>query len=964
MPTPQPSRSLPPGPEQRLVEAVHQAAHLLPAQGPISVFIHHNTLHAYEVLPFEAAVVEAGRLLGCEPFLPEERYRQELARGRISDADLRRSLELALGEHAAEPIGSWGTRIELRHLLLRHAVHNARGPELAWLVGETDLLHRAADRALWEACVAACAETRMPVSAPPPLVRHRDLLEAVTGADADALVHPLLIRLCAAFLDQGMAPWSLLDRELGLYRAFLRLYAPPGGPPERWLRGLPELLAAEDAEPRAAASVLRSLAALGVAESEWEAFLTRTLLALRGWAGMTWQIETRPDRVFAHAPPASLVDFLAVRLLLERAALAHLVADELDLDGSLADLRAELRRRLPPAPAPSTDEAAYLLFQLARLRGRGADDILTLPRADLVALLAELDEFGETERRRLFHLAYERRYRIEVLDALALHAEKPLPPPPAPEVQAIFCLDEREESLRRHLEEVYPACETFGAAGFFGVAMYYRGVGDAHPAPLCPIVIRPQHEVHEVPIAERRAEQRRRAFARRTVAGLALRMQLGSRTLTRGVMITTLLGALAALPLVFRVLFPWLTRRVSRRARAILAPVADTALLLDRRADAHPTVGVHLGYTKEEMAGVVGRLLGDAGMLGRLSPLVLVLGHGSATLNNPHASAYDCGACGGNRGGPNARAFAQMANDPEVRALLAARGTPIPEATWFVGGMHNTSDDSIQLYDLDRVGEAWQEALDRAREALDRARTRNAHERCRRFEHAPTWLPPALALAHVEARCEDLAQVRPELGHATNAMCFIGRRSRTRGLFLDRRMFLVSYDPTTDDRDGTMLTRLLGAVVPVVAGINLEYYFSHVDFGGYGCGTKLPHNLVGYLGVMDGHQSDLRTGLPWQMVEIHEPVRLTMVVDTTPEVLTRIAARDPMLGPLIANRWLRVATMDPATGALTIVGAAGLRPHDREATELPQVTESADWYRGRREHLPCARVWLPPEEPR
>ena len=35
--------------------------------------------------------------------------------------------------------------------------------------------------------------------------------------------------------------------------------------------------------------------------------------------------------------------------------------------------------------------------------------------------------------------------------------------------------------------------------------------------------------------------------------------------------------------------------------------------------------------------------------------------------------------------------------------------------------------------------------------------------------------------------------------------------------------------------------------------------------------------IAGLLGVMDGAQSDLRTGLPWQMVEIHEPTRLAIV---------------------------------------------------------------------------------------
>ena len=66
------------------------------------------------------------------------------------------------------------------------------------------------------------------------------------------------------------------------------------------------------------------------------------------------------------------------------------------------------------------------------------------------------------------------------------------------------------------------------------------------------------------------------------------------------------------------------------------------------------------------------------------------------------------------------------------------------------------------------------------------------------FRAAPLGVTRAEAHAHVEARSVDLAQVRPELGHATNAVCIIGPRWRTRGLFLDRRAFLVSYDPAAD----------------------------------------------------------------------------------------------------------------------------------------------------------------------
>ena len=138
-------------------------------------------------------------------------------------------------------------------------------------------------------------------------------------------------------------------------------------------------------------------------------------------------------------------------------------------------------------------------------------------------------------------------------------------------------------------------------------------------------------------------------------------------------------------------------------------------------------------------------------------------------------------------------------------------------------------------------------------------------------------------------------------------------RSLTRGLFLDRRAFLASYDAAQDPGDGS-LGALMAAVIAVCAGISLEYYFSFVDNDRYGSGTKLPHNVVGLVGVMDGHASDLRTGLPWQMVEIHEPVRMLFVVETTPERLMKVMNASASMKQLVENRWIRVATIDPGVG--------------------------------------------------
>jgi uncharacterized protein len=221
---------------------------------------------------------------------------------------------------------------------------------------------------------------------------------------------------------------------------------------------------------------------------------------------------------------------------------------------------------------------------------------------------------------------------------------------------------------------------------------------------------------------------------------------------------------------------------------------------------------------------------------------------------------------------------------------------------------------------------------------------------------APLTMSFSAARQHVEERAEDLAQTRPELGHATNAITIVGRRQRTRGLFLDRRAFLTSYDPTQDDAESTILTRLLQAVYPVCSGINLEYYFSHVDNVGFGAGTKLPHNLASLLGVMDGAASDLRTGLPWQMVEIHEPVRSLFIIETTPEAMLRIMERNEMIRRISRNGWIQLAVLHPESRAISVFQDGTFRPYQPQASVLPRAACSADWYRGWRDHLEFAEI--------
>lgn len=1012
-----------------LSNAIEHAAHLLPAQGPITVFIHHNTLHAFEDVEFTEAVEKGGQIFGCNPYLSEERYREELGRGRIRFADLEAVLRDDLGSRADESIAGLVTRIQLRQAMLQYPVRFGPTDELLWFMAETDalrhlrcdasaavrnrlvaetrhwvlrdlrgsnerkrrddaaagrgrgdaaidlrdLFERISDeslelwneelwesltlQALWRICQNGVASAIEPIPPPEPPIRHRDLLLQVTRADSDFLVHDVLIRFCGAFLDQGLAARQLPLRNEGFYRAFCTLYRLPGGPPDRWLRGLPaELARLEDNQIGPLRSIEESLDLLGVPEDEWKQYLSETLLALRGWCGITRFLEQRPDRAVLAVPNGSLIELLAIRLVLDRLALANLSRDLPGFTGPLQELRQELKRRLIPPKSIGAEKRAFVLFQLSQVLGWTPRELCRLGVADWSQLAVELAEFSSVKRRRVFHLAYEHRFYTQVLDAVSIHAARDSEEPQAPSFQALFCIDEREESIRRHIEEIAPDAVTYSIAGFYFVDMYYRGADDAHYVPLCPVVMRPKHWVTEKVVESQEEDRAWRARARRAVGVLSRQFHLGSRSFAGGAVLSGTLGVLASIPLVARTFFPRVTAEIRKKfGRYVEAPPL-TRLWIERSDTSPGPDDGHTGFTLSEMVDVGERVLRDTGLTSGFSRLVLTFGHGSSSINNPHESAYNCGACGGARGGPNGRAIAQILNNPYVREGLQSRGLEIPVDTVFVGAMHNTSSETFTYYDVDRVPKCHRAELGRVRELIEKAGDRNAYERCRRFFSAPLSLSYDAARQHVEGRAEDLAQVRTECGHATNALCIVGRRKRTRGLFLDRRAFLNSYDPTQDDAEGRILERILHAAVPVCAGINLEYYFSYVDNVGYGSGTKLPHNVAALIGVMDGAASDLRTGLPWQMVEIHEPVRILFIVETNPKTLLNVLERNPGLNRLVKNGWLPLATLDPDSPAIKVYRHGAFHDYQPQSTTLPQAASSVDWYRGWRDHLEFAEI--------
>ncbi|MBL4886359.1 MAG: DUF2309 family protein, partial [Planctomycetaceae bacterium] len=622
---------------------------------------------------------------------------------------------------------------------------------------------------------------------------------------------------------------------------------------------------------------------------------------------------------------------------------------------SLKDMPAVLEQQFPSSSKVSVDERAYLILQLAHVRGWSPSELYQQSDEAWKKLIVEIETFDSDQRRRVYHLAYERRYRNQTLDAVALHAKSAQSTKQRPSFQLVTCIDDREESFRRHLEEVVPSCETYSAAGFYAVAMYFRGASEAHFRPLCPVNIKPEHYVTEEAAYSLTASSRSREDARRLLGTASHHWHWGSRSFLGGIIIS-IFGSLASIPMVARILFPRLTAQTRRLFGSFLQPPPVTELHLQREDQGSEPSEKELGYSSEEMTDIVERILQDIGLIQNLSRIVIFVGHGSSSLNNPHESAYNCGACSGGQGGPNARAFSQMANDPVIRAMLLKRGLVIPEDTIFIGAFHNTCDEDVMYYDLDRVPRSHRQDFEIIRSQIDETRARNALERCRWFESASLTLTPSEALKHVEGRAEDLSQARPEYNHATDALCFVGRREWSRGLFLDRRAFLTSYNPTQDDEQTTILARILAAAVPVCAGINLEYYFSCVDPDGYGCGSKLPHNVTSLLGVMEGASSDMRTGLSRQMVETHEPMRILFVIETTPEKMLGVISENPTIDRFVRNEWVQLATLDPDSSTIHLFHKGEFQLYDLESTTLPQVHSSHQWYRGQRDHLGFAQI--------
>ena len=232
-----------------------------------------------------------------------------------------------------------------------------------------------------------------------------------------------------------------------------------------------------------------------------------------------------------------------------------------------------------------------------------------------------------------------------------------------------------------------------------------------------------------------------------------------------------------------------------------------------------------------------------------------------------------------------------------------------------------------------------------------KALSKNAKERSRRFVTVNSKIDIQKLHEKVKTRSVSLYEPRPELNHATNSLCIVGSRRLTEDLFLDRRAFMNSYDYKID-LEGNYLFNILKAAAPVCGGINLEYYFSRVDNLKLGAGTKLPHNVMGLIGVANGIDGDLRPGLPNQMVEVHDPLRLLMIVEHYPDVVLKTIQRTPELYEWFINEWVHLVVIAPEDKSLWRFSEVNFHDYEPTAQTIISVDNLETIFEHQSENLP------------
>ena len=896
---------------QQVLEAGHSAAQIW----PLTTFAYRNPLRGYEHLPFDEAVREGARVIGGEGYLSNEEFRGIYRRGRITADSLRAALERTGHECGPEAVPLKDRTIEAAEVDWLHLTEGFEGPDstlLEWTArrdGNSDLLDRIRDLC---GSLDLDAERADAPTNPPPRQTLSDWLDHRSGSTVVDAINEQMTKWSAAFLDEGLAGWGMPSRAQGFYASWRELAARDGSLHFLGLRRCADKIAAlpETAEEQVAGALQR----LEIPTERWSEYQSRMFAQLPGWTGFVrWRSEN-PSHPSQQEHPIDVVEYLAVRAFYEVELVDAASQRTWGVPGTLTSLAAQAQSAQEPSKsAPKTAQAVGRLYQLAKHLELTAGQVDELSPSGARTLLNWLERFPEDRHGRVWLEAYEESYRRYIVGRLAAHQGTVATSASRPSAQLILCIDARSEPFRRHVEAQGPY-ETFGYAGFFGVPISHQAFDSHDRLALCPVLLKPGRSADEAVRAGEEEPLQGYASGTRWRELADVLFHDLKQSPSSAFMLVDALGLLFSIGLVGKTLVQRPYARLQAWLRGLFRSQVHTHVQV---GEGDSAAALPAGFSLEEQANFVEGGLRMIGLTERIGRLVVVCGHGAESENNPYAAAYNCGACGGAHGDPNARAFATMANTPEVRRMIAGRGLAIPEDTWFLAAKHDTTTDRVSFYDVIDVPESHAQDLRQLDSDLLAAGGRQASERLQRLPDAPRELNPRKAVLHAVTRSVDWANPRPEWGLSSNAAFLIGRRSVTKGLDLESRVFLHSYDPIADE-SGEFLEKIMTAPLIVGEWINMEYYFSSVSPWVYGSGSKVIHNVVGGVGVMLGSESDLQGGLPIQGVfdgaqRYHEPMRLLAIIEAPTERISNAIRKHAALQTLFHNQWVNLLALDPAT---------------------------------------------------
>jgi uncharacterized protein YbcC (UPF0753/DUF2309 family) len=96
---------------------------------------------------------------------------------------------------------------------------------------------------------------------------------------------------------------------------------------------------------------------------------------------------------------------------------------------------------------------------------------------------------------------------------------------------------------------------------------------------------------------------------------------------------------------------------------------------------------------------------------------------------------------------------------------------------------------------------------------------------------------------------------------------------------------------------------------------------------------------MGLIGVANGVDGDLRPGLPSQMIEVHDPIRLLILVEQQRDIVLRAIQTDASTFNWFDKNWVHLVCIDPDDGTLYRFVNGNFTPYECRSTSIPVTND-------------------------